>query len=170
QLHVGRIAGGCLPPPSEANPIPWLLAVLSLAVGLPFFVLSTNAPLLQHWFTATAHRSAKDPYYLYAASNLGSMLALLSYPTVVEPNLSLSTQSGLWIAGYGLFLALVATCAVLVWRFSGRRARKWESGRVGEWESQSVGEWESQSVKDVENPTNFSHATLPRSHALTLPR
>src|SRR6516165_10627835 len=72
-------------PPHDTNPIPWLLAVLAVSVGLPFFVLSTSAPLLQKWFADTGHPYAKDPYFLYAASNLGSMLALLSYPTLVEP-------------------------------------------------------------------------------------
>src|SRR5205823_1511950 len=79
-------------PPGDANPIPWLLSVLLVSVGLPFFLLSTTAPLLQKWFSHTSHPSAKDPYFLYAASNLGSMLALLGYPTLVEPNLTLNSQ------------------------------------------------------------------------------
>src|SRR5207249_9018297 len=120
QMDVDQIAHNWLPPPSEVNPIPWLLAVLVLAAGLPFFVVSTSAPLLQKWFAATTHWSAQDPYYLYAASNLGSMLALLGYPTLVEPNLSLSTQAVLWIAGYGLLLALIACCAASLWRAKGR--------------------------------------------------
>ena len=60
----------------------WLLAIV---VGLPFFVVSTSAPLLQKWFASTGHPAAKDPYFLYGASNLGSMLALLAYPFLVEP-------------------------------------------------------------------------------------
>src|SRR5215471_3063020 len=72
-------------PPGSANPIPWLLAFLGVAVGLPFFVLSTNTPLLQKWFADSGHTSARDPYFLYAASNLGSILALLSYPILIEP-------------------------------------------------------------------------------------
>ncbi len=63
------------------------------SVGVPFFVVSTTAPLLQKWFSATRHRAAGDPYFLYAASNLGSMLALLSYPFVLEPTLALRHQS-----------------------------------------------------------------------------
>src|SRR5439155_19172386 len=62
------LARGWLPPPTEANPIPWLLALLGLSVGLPFFVVSTSAPLLQEWFARTGHPSGKDPYFLYAAS------------------------------------------------------------------------------------------------------
>src|SRR5205809_962901 len=66
-------------PQGDANPIPWLLAILTVSVGLPFFVISTSAPLLQKWFAYTGDPSAKDPYFLYAASNLGSMIALIGY-------------------------------------------------------------------------------------------
>jgi hypothetical protein len=122
--------GGSLPD-AESNPIPWLLAVLSISVGLPFLVLSTSAPLLQKWFAYTGHPSGKDPYFLYAASNLGSMLALLSYPTLVEPFLTLKayaqhsgdvrtsvwmSQSWLWAAGYVLFILLMMACARAVWK------------------------------------------------------
>jgi hypothetical protein len=118
-------------PPSDANPIPWLLAILGLSVGLPFFVLSTSAPLLQKWFANTGHPAGKDPYFLYAASNLGSMLALLSYPAFVEPYLPLKSytqlaadvranvwlsQSWLWAAGYGLFVLFMVACAQAVWK------------------------------------------------------
>jgi hypothetical protein len=103
-------------PPGHDNPIPWLLAVLLVAVGLPFFVVSTSAPLLQRWFALTGHRAAADPYFLYGASNLGSMLALLSYPAVVEPYLRLGSQSRLWAMGYALLVVLIATCGACAWR------------------------------------------------------
>src|SRR6476660_3460533 len=91
----------------EANPILDVLTLLSLSVGLPFLVVSATAPLLQKWFTQTGHPAARDPYFLYAASNLGSMLALLGYPTLVEPRLPLQgpgwlTQTTLWTTGYGV--------------------------------------------------------------------
>src|SRR5713226_4374739 len=105
-------------PPRSSNPIPWLLALLSVSVGLPFFVVSTNAPLLQKWFAETGHAAGNDPYFLYGASNLGSMLALLSYPFLVEPALSLESQRWLWTAGYGLLVVLMLGCAVVVWRAS----------------------------------------------------
>ncbi len=108
-------------PPAQGSPIPWLLSVLAVAVGLPFFVVSTSAPLLQKWFTATGHRAAADPYFLYAASNLGSMLVLLSYPSLIEPYLRLGQQSGLWTAAYGLLVVLTLACAVFVWRSLARR-------------------------------------------------
>ncbi len=99
----------------EDNPIPALLLVLTLSVGMPLFVVSTTAPLLQHWFSRTAHPSARDPYFLYGASNLGSMLALLGYPAVVEPHLKLAEQRFDWAVGYGILIALVAACAAFLW-------------------------------------------------------
>jgi spermidine synthase len=97
------------------NPIIGLLLLLSMTVGLPMFVVSASAPLLQKWFADTSHPSAKDPYFLYGASNLGSMLALLAYPTVVEPYLRLGQQSIDWTVGYGVLVALTALCAVFMW-------------------------------------------------------
>src|SRR6185312_7156145 len=88
---------------SETSSAPlWLLVTLLTTVGLPFFVLSTSAPLLQSWFSNTGHRRAHDPYFLYAASNLGSLLALLSYPLILEPNLKVRTQSLIWSGVYAL--------------------------------------------------------------------
>ena len=103
-------------PPAEANPVPWLLMLLAVSVGLPFFVVSASAPMLQAWFSNTGHPSSKDPYFLYAASNLGSMLALLGYPIIVEPWLSLGGQSLGWTMGYGLLMFLTAGCAMFLWR------------------------------------------------------
>src|SRR5207253_2738772 len=84
----------------ESNPIPALLLVLTLCVGLPMFVVCTSAPLLQRWFASTDHPAARDPYFLYGASNLGSMLALLGYPLFIEPFLSLKGQQVIWSVGY----------------------------------------------------------------------
>jgi hypothetical protein len=98
------------------SPIPGLLLVLFLSVGLPFFVVSASAPLLQKWFASTGHPAANDPYFLYGASNLGSMLALFGYPTAVEPWLTLANQRLLWRVGYGVLVLLTALCAVGLWR------------------------------------------------------
>jgi hypothetical protein len=103
-------------PSTEDNPIFRLLLLLLGMVGLPFFVVSTSAPLLQKWFGHTGHPSARDPYFLYGASNLGSMLALLAYPIVIEPNFGVDNQVRLWTAGYLVFVLLVLGCAVLLWR------------------------------------------------------
>ena len=111
-------------PPGQASPIPWLLALLAVSVGLPFFVVSTSAPTLQAWFASTDHRQARDPYFLYAASNLGSMLALLGYPVVVERVLPLHGQSRAWALGYGVLALLVGGCAVAMWRAPAPAARE----------------------------------------------
>lgn len=100
-------------PPTQSNPIPWLLGMMTVAIGLPFFVVATTSPLLQKWFSKTTHPHAGDPYFLYAASNLGSMIGLLSYPFVLEPWLRLKDQSWFWTIGYGGLVALTAACA---WR------------------------------------------------------
>ena len=106
-LPIGLPAGWM--PPTEHNPIPWLLKALAVMVGLPFVVVATTSPLLQRWFAATG----RDPYFLYAASNAGSLVGLLSYPTLVEPTLRLQQQSQLWAAGYLTLAVLVAGCAVV---------------------------------------------------------
>lgn len=101
-------------PPADERPVLWLLWLLTLSLGLPFFVLSTSAPLLQRWFASTGHPSGKDPYFLYAASNAGSMLALLSYPFLLEPSLPLDAQSAFWSLGYVLLAAGTLGCAWVV--------------------------------------------------------
>jgi hypothetical protein len=73
----------------EGSPVRWLLGVLAVGVGLPFFAVSATSPLLQKWFAGSGHPAAGDPYFLYAASNGGSLLGLLGYPLLVEPNSSL---------------------------------------------------------------------------------
>jgi SAM-dependent methyltransferase len=113
-LPIG-LPGGWTPPLS-ATPIPWLLGLLAVSAGLPFFVVSTTGPLLQRWFAATAHGRASDPYFLFAASNVGSLLGLLAYPVVVERALSLHDQARLWEWGYLVLVVLTITCAVVVWR------------------------------------------------------
>ncbi len=102
--------------PPENAPIAWLLLLLAAAIGLPFLTLATTASVLQHWFSRTNHPSARDPYFLYVASNIGSFIALIAYPTVVEPSLSLRDQSRFWTAGYTVFALLLISCAVLAWR------------------------------------------------------
>lgn len=108
-------------PPAQQSPVLWLLALLAVSVGLPFFVVSTTGPLLQKWFASTRARTAGDPYFLYSASNLGSMLGLLSYPFLLETSLRLADQSRLWTLGYGLLVVLAAACSTALWRADGRQ-------------------------------------------------
>ena len=104
--------------PDAAQPALWLLATLAVSIGAPFAVLSATAPLLQAWYARVraGHADGKNPYVLYAASNLGSFLALLAYPILIEPLASLSGQRLGWSLGYGLFAAMVIGLGLLVWR------------------------------------------------------
>src|SRR5262249_48320392 len=86
---------------------------LAVAVGLPFFAVSATSPVLQAWFAATDHPAARNPYFLYAASNVGSLLALLSYPLLVERLLPLGVQSRIWAWGYGALVLLIAGGALV---------------------------------------------------------
>jgi spermidine synthase len=102
-------------PPSEASPVFWLLGTLITTIGLPFFVIATTAPLLQRWFARTGGTASADPYFLYGASNLGSLIALIGYPLVVEPHFRLARQSALWSTGYLALAVLLAGCGIVVW-------------------------------------------------------
>ena len=97
---------------SDAHPVHLVLWALFASVGFPFFVLSASAPLLQKWFSSTGHADARDPYFLYAASNAGSLLGLLAYPLVLESRLSLTEQSRFWLYVYIGFMALAFGCGM----------------------------------------------------------
>src|SRR5262252_10803208 len=92
----------------------WLLGLFAVSIGLPFFALAANNPLLQAWFVRTGHPNGPDPYFLYASSNIGSFLALLSYPVLLEPMFTLRTQNLIWTGGYGLLILLIAACGALL--------------------------------------------------------
>ncbi len=97
--------------PIGLHPVWWQLkTMIGMAAG-PFFILSASAPLLQKWFSRTKHPDAQNPYFLYSASNIGSMLALLSYPIVTEPLFGLHQQSLMWAIGYGALACLFIFCA-----------------------------------------------------------
>jgi hypothetical protein len=113
-LHIAT-GWGRPPPTGEAF---WLLGLFAASIGLPFFALAANGPLLQAWFGRTGHPAAKDPYFLFAASNSGSFLALLSYPFFVEPFLPLTEQAWLWSIGFYVLLVLIAACGFLSSRFA----------------------------------------------------
>lgn len=100
------------PPVGSTLPVPWLLAVLGLSLGVPFTLLAAGAPMFQRWFSSTSHPAAGNPYVLYVASNLGSFVALLAYPFVIEPRLRLGEQGELWRA---LYLGLLLLVGVAWW-------------------------------------------------------
>lgn len=107
---------GTAHPAGSANPTLWLLGTLFLVVAPPFFAVTTTAPLLQRWFVSTRHRESADPYFLYAISNLGSLLALLAYPFLLERFLPLTEQSSVWHLTYGLVVALIVISGAIAWR------------------------------------------------------
>lgn len=124
-VHLALIvaAGALLPlevssavPRGSESPIAWLLLHLTSTIGFPFLVLAGTGPILQRWFARAGSAEARDPYWLFAASNAGSLLALLAYPLLVEPRLRLGEQSGAWTLGYGFFALLMAACGASVWR------------------------------------------------------
>jgi hypothetical protein len=125
-VHMGLLLGSLwfLPvTPAEAwkpaggeMPVARILGLMVFTIGLPYFLLSSTGPLLQESFR---RETGRTPYRLYALSNVGSLLALLTYPLVFEPQLTLRTQIVAWSAGYGLFAALClwsALAFVRIWR------------------------------------------------------
>jgi hypothetical protein len=105
-----------LDPPGQGNRVLWVCLILTMIAGLPFFVVSTTAPLMQKWFADTGHPEGRDPYFLYAASNLGSMLTLFAYPVIVEPFQALMLQGVLWMFGYAALAGLTVFCGYMVLR------------------------------------------------------
>src|SRR6201746_282401 len=109
------IASGWGDPPTSGYAF-WLLGLFAVSIGLPFFALAANNPLLQAWFVRTGHPNGPDPYFLYASSNIGSFLALLSYPVLLEPMFTLRTQNLPLTGLYGLLILLIAGCGALLLR------------------------------------------------------
>lgn len=108
---------------AQAHPTWSVLGVLATTVGVPYLLLSTTGPLMQAWYARAFLAHGAQPYRLYALSNLASMLALLSYPVLVEPALAVTPQAWVWSAGYALFvLVCVATAGYTVRRQNGAEA------------------------------------------------
>lgn len=99
-------------PPADGEAV-WLIGVFFASVGLPFFAVSANGPLLQAWYAASGRPGAENPYFLYAASNLGSFGALIAYPLVIEPFATLHEQSLLWTGGFIALACLIGACGAL---------------------------------------------------------
>ena len=114
-LGLSKVLG----PPDAGHPVVWILGVLTLSIGAPFFALSATAPLVQAWFAKTA-KPAKDGqpapiYALYAASNLGSLLALIAYPAMIEPLTEVTWQRLAWSAGFVAFAAMMTLLGFKIW-------------------------------------------------------
>lgn len=113
-LPVALPQGWDVPP--ETGQSIWLLALFAIAVGLPFFAVSTTAPLIQAWFVRTDHPHAGDPYFLYGASNIGSFASLFLFIALFEPWFKVTEQSWMWTAGYAALAVMVLLCGVIAAR------------------------------------------------------
>ncbi len=113
------LPGAAWRPPDGSNPAWQILLLLAGTVGLPYFALSATSPLVQTWFSGSL--PGRSPYRLYALSNLGSLVALLSYPLVIEPALDLPRQSSTWTAGFLLYGVFCAAALACVWRLGWRK-------------------------------------------------
>jgi len=110
-VHLPRTLSSTL----TETPAVLLLALLAIGVGIPFLVLTTYSSTLQRWYATASRASATEPYVLYSAGNLGSLVGLLSYPTLIERHLGLLAQSRLWQWGYVVLLAMTVCCALTLW-------------------------------------------------------
>ncbi len=113
-LPIAIPAGWDTPP--DSGQAFWLLGLFGVAVGLPFFAVSANGPLLQAWFARTGHAHAGDPYFLYGASNIGSFASLLLYIVAFEPAMTVSAQAFAWTIGFGTLAATIGLCALVTLR------------------------------------------------------
>lgn len=101
--------GASWKPQDDSHPIGVILRFLLAGIGLPFLLVSTTGPLLQHWFAES--NPGASPYRLYSLSNFGSLLGLISYPFLIEPNLRLHMQAWMWSVSYGIYVLLCLFCA-----------------------------------------------------------
>lgn len=114
-IHACVLVAGflCLPmrisdvmgAPDANNPVMWLVGTFAISIAPPFAALSATAPLIQHWYSRSGLPDAADPYHLYAASNIGSLIGLAAYPLIIEPFSPLATQATGWMAGYCVLAA-----------------------------------------------------------------
>ncbi|HAE40347.1 MAG TPA: hypothetical protein DCG57_17190 [Candidatus Riflebacteria bacterium] len=150
-LHILLMTGGFILLPLNIdisaagsavnNPVTWLMIRLSASIGFLFFMISANAPLLQRYYSQAGQTDSHDPYFLYAASNTGSLLALLAYPLLIEPFMTLTVQRQLWSALYVLQTCLVTICCLVFWQTGQRRQPQNISDSVIPAAAQSQATW-----------------------------
>jgi hypothetical protein len=139
-------------------------AAVGIAVGVPFFVLSTTSPLLQRWFASTGHAAARDPYFLYAASNAGSLLGLLAYPLLIEPRLTLPHQQWVFAGGVMIYVGLVFACSLTTIRNAAERvpARSAECGTRSEEAQTEEAKTEDRTEPHTESAAGGADLPAPR--------
>lgn len=121
------IPEGWARPPADGQAY-WLFGLFCVSVGLPFFAVSANGPLLQAWFSRSGHSHAKDPYFLYSASNIGSIASLVLYVLLVEPFSDMAQQSNYWTIGFVILAVLIAACGMTAMAQAGGAAQPAASG------------------------------------------
>lgn len=150
------------PPQASTFPVPWLIGQLLLVSGLPFFAISSAGPLIQGWFARTGHARAHDPYFLYAASNAGSLIGLLAYPLIFEPNMGVSMQREIWLIGFGVFTLLALFAASRTKGKSGAKLSPKEAKRQRKLEQRKEQEREARAPMVTPTPESAAHA--PHKH------
>ncbi len=139
KMHLGVLLVALLLFPSSfsgsglvdaaAHPLLWLMGTLMVSIAVPFFALSATAPMIQGWFSMAGHRRSANPYFLYAASNLGSFGSLLAYLIWVEPNFNRAEQLSLLHGGFAMLAALFAVAGVRLYRNHNVRAQAVDAGK-----------------------------------------
>jgi len=113
---------GALGDPDPSQPTLWLIGVFALSIAPPFAVIAATAPLIQSWYSRSGRADAHDPYHLYGASNIGSLIGLLAYPLLLEPLLPLAAQTVSWSIGYGALAVLLIASGLIAYSTGGGAA------------------------------------------------
>lgn len=145
-LPIGLPPG--ITPPAEGLFSVWLFGLMARTIGAPFLLLSATAPLLQMWFADTGAPGSRDPYHLYAASNLGSMTALIAYPLLIEPRIGLAAQDRLWSLSFVLLCGLILFAAIMLLASRRRGARRDTSAAIADAPLESAPEAEPPAAVD----------------------
>lgn len=139
-LPIGLPEGWREPPPGD--PYLWQFGLFAVAIGIPFMAVAANAPLIQAWFARAGHAQSADPYFLYAASNIGSFIALLGYPLVLEPLFGVSMLSEMWLTGFVVLIGGLALCFSVVWRkHENPTARDLPAASIGGVKASAAPDW-----------------------------
>ena len=149
-------------PHGGGNPTLQILALLAVSLGLPYFVLSSTGPLIQQWFSRA--KPGVSPYRLYALSNLGSLLALVSYPFFFETHFTRKIQAGLWAWGLVAYVVCCGFCAVRLWKSEVSRLKSGVQSPMSKVQGQ-----ESEVSDTLAPAINSSPSTINRFLWLLLP-
>ncbi|MCW2921293.1 MAG: hypothetical protein JWL76_1167 [Thermoleophilia bacterium] len=114
-------------PPASLPHALWIALLLAASVGVPYLAVTTASPVLQRWYAALGQDDSGEPWFLYVASNAGSLVGLLAFPVLLEPRLDTDGQEWTWVIGFGVYVACILACAITV-----RRRASTDSGEAAE--------------------------------------